>query len=365
MNSLEQSLFAQLTKLVAFKPVTADKACANLLKYVETELNQLNMQTRLVEHNGIYSLLGGTSSTASSRILLQAHIDVVPASKDLFTLKQQGNTARGRGAYDMLFATASYLVLLKDLHARNQLQNLDIGIMLTSDEEVGGFNGVGKLIEDYTCLVCFLPDAGGYKMLNARAKGVLQIEISAAGKGGHAGRPSECDNPISKIARIIDTLELEYTNRDPQDTVCSITSLSAGEALNQVPNSATVCLDIRYVPEDNPALIIRAIEKLVQPFSAKVTQLVCEPAYTVDITSPLVSIFIKTYEAFVGGSIQTIQAPGSSDARFFSAKNIPVIMIRPLGGGLHAPDEWISMDSLGQFHTILREYVIKVGTIES
>ena len=54
-----------------------------------------------------------------------------------------------------------------------------------------------------------------------------------------------------------------------------------------------------------------------------------------------------------------MKAPGSSDARFFSAHNIPVIMLRPTGHGAHGDNEWISIAETEQFYQILTSYILK------
>jgi di/tripeptidase len=41
-------------------------------------------------------------------------------------------------------------------------------------------------------------------------------------------------------------------------------------------------------------------------------------------------------------------------------KKIPVILIRPRGGGQHSEKEWIDIEDLGKFYSILKEFVIRV-----
>ncbi len=50
---------------------------------------------------------------------------------------------------------------------------------------------------------------------------------------------------------------------------------------------------------------------------------------------------------------------GSSDARFFGEKNIPVIVIAPVGGEIHSDNEWIDLEDLGRFYNVLKQWIIK------
>jgi len=361
-KSYRTNLQRELEILIAFRPVTGDTvATKKLLQYIEKRLKDLGMLTRLVEKAGFSTLIAGTRSLKRSKVLLQAHVDVLPGEEELFKPKLKKEVLYGRGTYDMLFGVASFLVILDTLHAQGSLDTLDIGVMLTSDEEVGGHNGVGYFIKSYDCEVCILPDAGSADQLNQAGKGVLQLEVIALGTSGHAAQPQAYDNPIYKTVDIIKEISKKFPNNNPAFTTCSITKIEGGEALNQTPGSVSLALDIRYVFDDNPDDIEAEIEELVRQYGASVKQLVCEPAYKIDMTHNKVKNFIKLYESMTGRGIKLGQWPGSSDARFMTPKHIPVIMMRPSGGGLHGPNEHVDLASLVEFTEVLEDYIRQNG----
>lgn len=350
-----QQIVKDLEKLVSFMPVTTDKQKSHmLLEFVKKRLDKLGLKTKLVEHNGYSSLVAGTMSLSQSKVLLQGHIDVVPAEPKLFSVKHVGDKLFGRGVYDMLFGTTSFLSALESL---DNLSELDIGIMLTSDEEIGGFDGVGRLARNYSCDVCFLPDAGGKDLISIEAKGVLELKITVQGKAGHAARPLEYDNPIEKLAEIIIELKNTFPNINKDATTCSQTRVKAGEATNQVPDIATMYLDIRYVAQDDPMTLAKTVQQISTKHGAFSEIVICEPSFSVSPENEHVKRFVRIHEASSKRKLQTMKAPGNSDARFLTAKGIPVIMTRPLGGGLHAPDEWISISSLVEFTHTLTEFL--------
>ena len=49
---------------------------------------------------------------------------------------------------------------------------------------------------------------------------------------------------------------------------------------------------------------------------------------------------------------------GASDGRFFSAKNIPVVMFKPICSQPHIDNEWIELKSLEKFYQILKGFLI-------
>ena len=127
--------------------------------------------------NGHSALVITTRDTMHPKLLLAAHIDVVPGPEALFTPKIDNDNQRmyGRGAYDMKMAIACYMLLLEELKER--LGELDFGIMLTSDEEIGGMNGVRCLLEaGYSADAVLLPDGGFNWNFEEAAKGVLHVK---------------------------------------------------------------------------------------------------------------------------------------------------------------------------------------------
>lgn len=356
--ALRDELMNELNILIRFRPTTSDQnSVTKLLQYVQAELSKLNMRTCLVEHEGYNSMIAGTKSLTKSTLLLQAHVDVVPAPSSMFTTKIKGDKLFGRGTYDMLFSVAVYLVMLRNLNKNRKLHDLDIGVILSGDEEVGGFNGLGKIIQNYKCNVCLLPDAGRLDEISVQAKGVLELEIICKGKSGHAARPYEYDNPIIKLTKIINELARKFPNSSKNKTTCSITKLSAGEALNQVPDTASVSIDIRYIPKDNSNELQQIIENIAIKYDGQVNQLVCEPSFNIDVKNKYIRLYRDAHQQVTGRKMTSMQSSGSSDARFLSSLGIPVIMTRPEGGGLHGPNEYVSLSSLTEHYTVVEEYI--------
>ncbi len=138
--------------------------------------------------NGFSSLVATTTDTKNPTIFLQAHLDVVPADPEAFTLIRKGKNLVGRGSFDMKYAAACYLLLAEELS--DNMQQHDFGIMLTTDEEDGGNDGVRYLLDQgYACDVCISPDGGDNWRLESAAKGQWLTEITAIGKTAHGSRP--------------------------------------------------------------------------------------------------------------------------------------------------------------------------------
>jgi succinyl-diaminopimelate desuccinylase len=111
-----QNLTQLLSKLVAFKTVSGDlPAALTCTEYVENYLLERGMRVQRHMYNEVPSLVATTKATKSPKVLLQAHLDVVPCPKTLFNLTENDGRLIGRGVFDMKFAGAVFLKLVDDL----------------------------------------------------------------------------------------------------------------------------------------------------------------------------------------------------------------------------------------------------------
>jgi acetylornithine deacetylase/succinyl-diaminopimelate desuccinylase-like protein len=147
-----------LKDLVSFYPVSSDQdAVLQLLKYCKAHFEGAGLKAELLTYDGVHNLYMTRASGAKHvKVLLQSHIDVVPGEGQPY--KETEGAIEGRGTFDMLFAAAAYMRLVDELGGR--LSELDMGIMLSGDEEISGERGVKAfLAAGYTCDVCIIPDA--------------------------------------------------------------------------------------------------------------------------------------------------------------------------------------------------------------
>lgn len=351
-----------LEKLMSFYSVTSNQNAVNLLlDYVEKRLSTKGLIVERFRRNGINSLYASTLGTRSSKVMLQGHIDVVPGD---LPFRRQGSRIYGRGSYDMLFGTASFLRLIDEL---NDVASYNLSILLTGDEETGGANGVSALLDDpgLTTDICILPDAGeGIGSMNIAAKGTIHAQIQVNGQAHHGSRPWEGDGAAGKLVRLLSELTAEFDDSDRFNSTITISQLDAGtSALNQGPSIARAGFDIRTKDNTDAKRIKKALGQILKKYDAEMVYEHNGHGYNLDMQNPLVTAFVRTYENMIGQPITFTKAHGSSDARFFDAKDIPVIMFRPDGGGAHGDNEWLSIPAWEKFQKVLTTYVLTAARI--
>jgi acetylornithine deacetylase/succinyl-diaminopimelate desuccinylase-like protein len=242
---------------------------------------------------------------------------------------------------------------------KDNIEAYDFGILITTDEEVGGRNGtniaVGKGLRPKVTIV---PDGGENWQIETFAKGVQWIKLATTGKSAHASRPWEGSSAISSLlAALHDIRELLPETSSREATSLSISTIEGGETGNQIPAHASALLDIRYGSIDDYKRIPDHIHQICQNHGIHEALLVSDPPCTNDINNPLIASFQHIVSKVVGTKPSTTYNYGTTDGRYFSAVGVPTIIIAPESGGRHTDTEWLSAKSYAQFTTVIEQYV--------
>ena len=160
----------------------------------------------------------GTAGSRLKPILLLAHIDVVEArredwSLDPFTLTEKDGFFYGRGTLDVKDGAAILVATLARLKQEGYRPNRDLILALTTGEEGGSdYNGVAWLLENQRDLIeaeyVINMDAGDPVMVNgkrlfrsvqAAEKVYVTFKLEVHNPGGHSSLPTK-DNAIYRLA---------------------------------------------------------------------------------------------------------------------------------------------------------------------
>jgi succinyl-diaminopimelate desuccinylase len=363
MHSLEE--IQTLTKNLISCRSVADKPdqiihCLDLIEEALSDLASKDWIFSRLDFEG-HPSLAITKANKSPKVLLCGHIDVVEGKDDQFKPKIDGDKLYGRGALDMKSGVAVLVIAFRE--AANK--NYDVGLMVTSDEEMGGFHGTQALLQaGYSCQVALLPDGGNaVNKIVHKAKGVLWIELEAQGKSAHASVPWQGENAIQKLMAAIDTMQsifpaVEIHGADHWAATCNIGLIQGGSGTNQVPASAIAHCDIRYTEHDTPDNLVTLIQNSL-PDGVVVRQTLTAPMTYTPLENEFVQSFMQALRE-QGCEPEIAVDHGSSDARFFSERKIPVIVCQPDGQGHHGDNEWVSLNGIKDYYETVKKFLDKV-----
>lgn len=355
---MQEKIEATLKTLVAIPSTSYNPAtCREVIEFVRGELEPLGLFLHIELDRPNPWILATTKDTTAPGTLLAAHLDVAPASPNLFQLQHEGDKLYGRGAFDMKFAAASYIEFAK-AHV-DILPTLDIGFLFTTDEEISGASVVELINAGWRPGRVLIPDGGRNWQIEERAKGFYGAQLTATGKTAHGARPWEGGNAVHTLMDILTTLRQEWPVQGNNDATFSVTSLAGGTVFNQIPDSATALVDFRTFSTDELAAFETRLTTLAAERGVIVTIIQTGAPVAFDKTSPAVQDFLEALRDIRGEQPSYTVSYGGTDARHFAKVGIPTIIVVPRGGELHADGEWIMATDLEKFYRLLVRWLIK------
>jgi succinyl-diaminopimelate desuccinylase len=328
--------------------------------FVKGWLESRDIEVRGHDHNGLPVLVAETGAPDSQApcVVFHGHLDVVPARREQFEPRVEGDRLIGRGAYDMKGGLAAMMCALKDLEPQDRVR---VRFVCVPDEESEESD------ERATDAVVKRGLGGDFAItgeptdmhIGVEAKGVLVMRIDVHGRAAHSSTPWLGDNAVLKaidVFRAIESLPFSRESSEMFDRPSiNLGRIAGGDALNMVPDSCTMAVDVRYLPGQDPGEILSQVRKIPD---IDVTRTFIWPPVTVSRTDP----YVKALRDAVSRStpdmeIMSVGRDGASDAASFIEAGIPAVEFGPAGAGHHGPDEWVSLSSLARYRRALGDFV--------
>lgn len=358
-QTTEQDILETVKCLIRFQS-TADnipeqKTC---IEYIAEKFGDTFLVKRY-EFFGHPVLVLSTTPEKETDIIFSGHIDVVKGSPELFSPLVKENSLHGRGAYDMKGPLGAVLHAVEDA-VRAGTKNT-ISILITADEETSGA-GTRALLEKekYSADFALIPDGGDEARVIVGQKGFTQLALTLSGKSCHASRPWKGANPVAALSELTRDIVAKYPHPASETdwkTTVTPTKMEAGSALNQVPESATLYVDVRYVAKSCVQDFIVWFEKKYG--ETGVVRVIEENGmFKVDEGNVFVQKLRSVVEQHNGTTVAFARECGTSDAIFFTERDIPAALYRPTGGGEHSEEEWVATDSLFRLYEITKTYLL-------
>jgi succinyl-diaminopimelate desuccinylase len=314
------SLTSDLIKIPSThsRPDEIHRCAQKIEQYLETE----EITYQKVIHNNIPSLLI-LPTPSYAPLLFVTHFDVVEATdEEMFTPRVNSDCLYGRGAIDDKYAVALSLTLFKEKLQQLKTQRMSqtdmtFGLLLTGDEEVGGENGTGAVVDTIDTDFFIALDGGAPDHIVTKEKGIMLLELSAKGKEAHASRPWLGKNAMDLLLadyRVMQQLFPENTT-DRWHRTMALTRCNVGNgSTNMIPGKGSASFDIRFTENDNPEELIAEIRTRV---SSTVTVKAMAPVFNSTSSHHLQRLSTLSEKISIGAE------HGASDARYFSARNVP------------------------------------------
>lgn len=224
-NELEQLARDILEEMVGINTAHSEGSTLELARAMETRFLAAGFPpedvevTQVAEREGNVLVRLRGRSQARKPILAMAHIDVVEANPEDWTLPpfelvEEDGTFYGRGVADDKDEAAAYAAILIRMKQEGFTPDRDIIVALTADEEGGGHNGISWLLANrpgWMDVEYALNEGGGGVVVDgeriansvqASEKKFLNFTVEAINPGGHSSRPRP-DNAIYELSKAL------------------------------------------------------------------------------------------------------------------------------------------------------------------
>ena len=295
---------------------------------------------------------------AGLTVLLHGHLDVVPGRPEQFKPRLDGDRLYGRGAYDMKGALACLLLALTGLREQRAVR-VRLGIVPDEQSEEEVLRGGDVLIESGFVGDFAITGEPTDMHVGVAAKGVVAMRLQITGRAAHGATPWLGENAILRayqVFRAIESLPFASESSELFDRPSiNLGRILGGDALNKVPDTCVIDVDVRHLPEQDPKEILAQVSGLED---VRVLSTFSRPPVSVDPTSPFVRALCDSAAPHHHeGEVTSVGRDGASDAVSFQRAGIPAVEFGPFGGGHHGPDEWVSVPSLASYRRAVVDFV--------
>lgn len=331
-----------------------------IISLVKSFFIQERVFIKIFSKNDCPSIVISLGKKKNFDLILSGHLDVVPAPPSQFKPVIKQGKMFGRGTGDMKAACAVMMFLMRDWSRLSSPPS--VALILTTDEETGGFNGTEYLLKEkkYRSRSAIIPDGGTeLETVITDKKGVLQVKLAAYGRSAHGSRPFWGENAIDKVFKQYLQLRKaipELTERQWRPTM-NLGKIKGGDAVNKVPDYAEMELDIRYLNNQDKKKILASLKKVNPDFKIMT---VGSPFHQ-NPRRTFVQAYQKAAAEVLRKKIKLGTMEGSSDARFFSELGIPAVVTRIDAQNIHSANEFVSVPALEKFYQIVWHLIKNPG----
>lgn len=210
-----------------------------------------------------------------------------------------------------------------------------------------------------------IPEPTDFDIVTAH-RGILWLEITTKGKTAHGSTPHLGINAITSMQAVLDELRRHEIQAEPHELLgscsMSINTIAGGEAINVVPDTCRLGIDIRTLPGQNHQDIISDIKRMLATLDQ------ADPQFQADVTvvrrvdalqSDSNSLFVTDLCSAVGIS-ETTAVGFTTDGPHFAPLNVPIVIFGPGKPDLcHKPDEYIDISDVEKAFDYYKKIILK------
>jgi succinyl-diaminopimelate desuccinylase len=307
------------------------------------------------------ALLHPAGADGPFRVVLNVHVDVVPAEERQFTAVRDGDRLYGRGAQDMKVAALVLAGVFRDVAAGLPYP---IALQVVADEEVGGADGTAhQIAQGVRAGFVLIGEQSGLRVVH-ESKGLVHVRVTAAGRAGHAAYPWLGRNALVALIAAVERVLRRYPVPATEEWTTTVNPArieTPDRAINQVPAEATAWLDIRFPPQDDsfagrrPEEIAAHLGDIAGGGVRVVVDALGAPHRADPAGAEVLALQAAARDAGFSGEL--LRKHGAADGRHYSAYGMPAVIFGPGGDGQHGPEEYVDLTTLTPYRDAVTAFL--------
>jgi len=326
------------------------------------------------DYAGRPDVLGRLNPGSTPSLLLNGHVDVVPAesgrwASDPFTPVRAGGWLTGRGAGDMKggFAMGLLAVAALGRAAPGALAG-ELGFLSVIEEECTGNGTLAACRAGVLADAAVLLEPTNLGLLLGGI-GILWAEIEITGVAAHAESADRAVNPVRCVPAILRALagledELNKPGDDPAfDRLArpynvNVGTVTAGDWPSSVPARARLGVRVGFPRRWTPDEAFNRVRSAVLGAAAADPWLASHPpsvrlagfraeGYLIDDDHPLVTALAAAHASAHGAPPRRMVQGSTTDARYYLNQfGVPAVAYGPRSRDIHGTDEAVELASI-------------------
>jgi len=353
---MSDELVALASRLVSYD-TSHSEGVLEAAGFVKGWLEARGIEAAADEIRGLPVLKAEVGPESAQTVVLHGHLDVVPGRPGQFEPRVEGDRLYGRGSYDMKGAVAAMLLTLAAMREQDRVR-VRLGIVGDEESEEEAERGSDHLVDSGFLGDFAITGEPTDLHIGVEAKGVLALRVEVAGVAAHGATPWLGDNAVLRaldVFRSIESLPFARQSSELFDRPSiNLGRILGGDALNKVPDRCAIDVDIRYLPDQDPAAVLAEVRAIG---GAAVEPLFTRPPAVVDRDLVYVRALRDAIAAHHDGEPMSVGRDGASDAVSFLRVGVPAVEFGPSGEGHHGPQEWVSVESLNTYRQALEAFL--------
>lgn len=369
-------LVATLADLVRINSVNpslrADGAGeSELAGYIAQAMEKIGLEVHLYDaapnRPNAVGILKGNGNGKS--LMLNGHMDTVGVTgmPEPFSGAVRDGKLYGRGAFDMKCSIAAMLATAKALVEQDIQLAGDLVLANVIDEEYASL-GTEEVVKRFPTDGAIVTEPTALRVCIAH-RGWYWIEVEVIGRAAHGSRYMDGIDANRLMGYFLveaDKYAAELLEREKHPLLGTpsvhVQLLNGGSSGAVYAASCVASLERRTLPHETPEAVTAEIQAIVDRltetipnFKANVKLGIGRGGYEVSADSDIAEKVIAASTKILGNEPEIYGELWWMDSAILYDAGVETVIIGPTGGGAHADEEWVEVESVYQLAQILAE----------